>query len=81
MQKQIEEMKRHEIIFELAKHTPPSYYHSILNWPTNALRALLSHYIGMETDISPIVKLGHVTIGIDFGYGRDYSHIARHAAA
>lgn len=38
-------MKRHEIVFALAKHIyPTSFYHEIIWWPTHYLRALLEWY-------------------------------------
>lgn len=37
-------MNRTQIIFELARYCHPSYYHKILNWPTEGLEKLLDHY-------------------------------------
>lgn len=43
--KTIQEMKRHEIVFALAKHVyPTKFYHEIIWWPTHYLRALLEWY-------------------------------------
>lgn len=38
------ERNRTEIIFALAQHAHPTWYHSLLNKPTEALRALLEYY-------------------------------------
>lgn len=40
----VDAMNRTEVIFELARHAHPTWYHSLLNWPTYWLKALLSYY-------------------------------------
>ena len=42
------ELNRIEIIFALAQYCHPSWYHSILNWPTKWLNALLGFYQASE---------------------------------
>lgn len=37
-------LDRPAIIYALARHAHPSWYHSLLAWPTEALRALLVYY-------------------------------------
>jgi hypothetical protein len=37
-------MKRHEIIYELAKYAHPSWYHDLLSWKTWQLKILLDYY-------------------------------------
>jgi hypothetical protein len=39
-------MSRTELIFELAKYAHPSWYHQILDWPTEDLDNLLKYYNG-----------------------------------
>lgn len=42
--KKTQEMNRTELVYELARHAHPSWYHSLLDWPTHQLRALLAYY-------------------------------------
>lgn len=39
---------RERIILELARFAHPSWYHSILSWDTESLRALLDYYSSMQ---------------------------------
>ncbi len=47
-QKTVEQMNRPEIIFALKSYAHPDWYHAILVFPTNALRALLIFYTTAE---------------------------------
>ncbi len=42
--KPLQEMNRTEIIVALAGYAHPSWYHDIIYFPTNMLRALLGYY-------------------------------------
>lgn len=37
-------MNRPELIYELARHAAPIWYHGIIDWPTYQLRELLAYY-------------------------------------
>ena len=40
----VHEMTRTEVIFELARHANPRWYHSLTAWRTEQLKALLTYY-------------------------------------
>lgn len=42
--KNVHEMDRTEVILELARHAHPTWYHSLLEWRTEQLKALLVYY-------------------------------------
>lgn len=42
--KKTQEMNRPELIYELARHAAPIWYHCIIDWPTYQLRELLAYY-------------------------------------
>lgn len=44
--KKTQEMNRSELVHELAGHASPVWYHSLLDWETHQLRALLHFYRG-----------------------------------
>jgi hypothetical protein len=41
----IQTLKREQVIFELARYAHPSWYHSLLEWTTAQLKALLYYYV------------------------------------
>lgn len=45
MENKISEMKRHEVIYELAKYCHPRHYHYVITWKTEYLKTLLEWYI------------------------------------
>ena len=56
------ELNRTEIVFALAKHAHPDWYHSLLNWKTEDLKKLLEWYQGKRE----VEKEETIHIGIDW---------------
>lgn len=59
------ERNRQEIIFALAQHAHPTWYHSLLNKPTEALRALLEYYERAEKEESMPQRATVIAITFD----------------
>jgi hypothetical protein len=51
--KKTKEMNRTELVYELARHAHPSWYHSLLEWRTGQLRSLLAYYRSETGDTLP----------------------------
>lgn len=52
------EMNRPQIIWELARYAHPTWYHSLLEWPTEQLRGLLAYY----RDESKVLPAGRIYV-------------------
>lgn len=75
------ERTRTEIIFALAQHAHPTWYHSLLNKPTEALRALLEYYEiaereGDEPSEEDRIIINSITFDIDWNALHDAQEIA-----
>jgi len=47
-EKRVANMSRPELIFEIARHAHPSWYHSMTKWPTIELKLFLLAYRGHD---------------------------------
>ena len=68
METQEKKLNRVEVIFALAQYCHPSWYHSILTWPTNRLIDLLNYYEKPEPEhtLADLMNFLGVSLGIDF---------------
>lgn len=55
--KKTADMNRTELIYEIARHASPIWYHSVLDWPTDQLRILLAYYRGESHELPTGVKI------------------------
>lgn len=67
------ERNRTQIIFALAQHAHPTWYHSLLNKPTEALRALLEYYEIAEKEESMPQRATVIAITFDTDWAAIYN--------
>jgi len=60
-QKPTDAMTRHEVLLELAKFAHPTWYHGLLPWTTNWLKALLDFYRAQRVEEIAAIKAGRST--------------------